>query len=129
MCWQPPTYVSSSMIDLKGVSRALAVTGLLALLLLPVPTFVVDLALGANLALAILLILAALSAGSPRAVSALPSILIATTCVRLALNVSTTRLILVQANAGQVVAAFGSVVVADTFNDRVLRCRDGAAWI
>ena len=93
----------------------LALAGAVALLLVPVPTPVVDVLIVGNLAMAVLLVLVALSSPSARALSTLPGILVLTTLLRLALNVSTTRLILGQADAGAVVQAFGEFVVAGSY--------------
>ena len=94
---------------------ALAVAGAVSLVLVPVPTPIIDLLLCANLGLAVLLVLVGLSVVDARALSSLPGILILTTLFRLALNVSTTRLILMQADAGGVVRAFGEFVVAGSY--------------
>ena len=94
---------------------ALAVAGAISLVIVPVPTPVIDLLLCANLGLAVLLVLVALSVVEARALSSLPGLLLLTTLFRLALNVSTTRLILVQADAGGVVKAFGEFVVAGSY--------------
>ena len=89
----------------------LGVVGVAALILVPVPTPVVDTLLTLNLTVAIVVLLAAITTPSTRALSALPGLLVLTTLFRLALNVSTTRLILGQGDAGEVVRAFGEFVV------------------
>ena len=79
----------------------LGVVGVAALILVPVPTPVVDTLLTLNLTVAIVVLLAAITTPSTRALSALPGLLVLTTLFRLALNVSTTRLILGQGDAGE----------------------------
>ncbi|MCB9525019.1 MAG: FHIPEP family type III secretion protein [Myxococcales bacterium] len=78
----------------------------------PVPTWLLDGLLSAQLGLAVVVLLTALGARDPLALSQFPTVLLLGTLLRLALNVSTTRLILAHADAGAVVAAFGDAVVA-----------------
>ena len=83
----------------------------LVVLIVPLPTFVLDMCLAMNLASAILLLLVTLSAKRPLDVSVFPSLLLMMTLFRLALNVATTRLILLDGNAGKIVDTFGDLVV------------------
>jgi len=83
-----------------------------ALLILPVPAVVVDFLLALNIATAMLLLLLALQVSDALKVAAFPAMLLVTTLFRLALNVSTTRLILRDGDAGEVVQAFGNFVTA-----------------
>ncbi len=85
---------------------ALAVT-----MIVPLPAWLLDLLLASNLALAVLVLLAAVNARSTLAISAFPTILLVTTLTRLALHVSSARLILLHGDAGEVVRAFGHFVV------------------
>ena len=85
------------------------------MMVLPLPTQLLDLLLVANLAVSLLLLLSAIGARSPLALSSLPTLLLVTTLFRLALNVSSTRLILLQADAGRVIAAFGDFVVRGNY--------------
>src|SRR5579871_4946567 len=84
---------------------------LLVVLLVPLPTLLLDLLLSLNLGLTILLLLVTLSATQPLDFSTFPSLLLLMTLLRLALNVATARLILLQAHAGMIVQAFGQFVV------------------
>ena len=90
---------------------AMALLGALVLLLVPLPTFLLDLLLALNLAMTILLLLITLSATQPLDFSVFPSLLLLMTLVRLSLNVATTRLILLRGHAGMIVATFGGFVV------------------
>ena len=81
------------------------------MLIVPLPTFLLDMFLAMNLASAILLLLVTLSAKRPLDVSVFPSLLLLMTLFRLALNVATTRLILLNGNAGKIVDTFGDLVV------------------
>jgi len=82
-------------------------------MILPMPTYVVDFMLVANLLLAFLLLVNAMYVSDPLKLSALPTMLLLATLFRLALNVTTTRLILSEGDAGKAVEAFGSVVIGD----------------
>lgn len=83
----------------------------LVILIVPLPTFLMDMFLATNLAIAVLLLLITLNAKRPLDVSVFPSLLLLMTLFRLALNVATTRLILLDGNAGMIVDAFGDMVV------------------
>ncbi len=83
-----------------------------ALLILPVPPGLMDFLLALNIGLSVVLLLLALQVGETLKVAAFPTMLLVATLFRLALNVSTTRLILLRADAGEVIRAFGSFVVA-----------------
>jgi type III secretion protein V len=106
--------------SLIGRARADAVLGALvvcivAMMVVPLPTALLDVLIASNLALSVLLILVALSVRDGLAFSALPTLLLITTLYRLALNVSSTRLILLQADAGRIIAAFGDFVVRSDY--------------
>ncbi|MEY3230679.1 MAG: hypothetical protein RL689_768 [Planctomycetota bacterium] len=90
---------------------AAAVTLGVCLLVVKVPTSVMDVLLATNLAIAAVVLLAALFVPDARRLPAFPTILLLTTLFRLALNVSSTRLILLDADAGRVIESFGRVVV------------------
>ncbi len=86
-----------------------------AMMVVPLPTPLLDLLLVTNLAISLLLLLSALAARSALALSSLPTLLLVTTLFRLALNVSSTRLILLQADAGEVIRSFGEFVVQGNY--------------
>jgi type III secretion protein V len=81
------------------------------MMILPLPTTLVDTLIATNLALAAMLLMAAMYISDVTQLSAFPSILLLTTLFRLALAITTTRLILIQANAGHIVETFGNFVV------------------
>lgn len=85
----------------------------IGMLIVPLPTFLVDLLIGLNLLIAILIFLSSFYVERILNFSTFPSVLLFTTIMRLALSVSTSRLILVDADAGHIVSAFGEFVVAD----------------
>lgn len=91
------------------------VVGVVALLVLPLPTPLLDVLLSANLAFSVVLLLTGLYVAHPLRLSTFPSLLLIATLFRLALNVSSTRLILGQADAGRVIDAFGGFVVQGNY--------------
>ncbi len=82
------------------------------MMILPLPTALVDVLIGINLSLAAILLMVAIYLSDVVAFSAFPSILLLTTLFRLALSITTTRLILLQADAGKIVETFGNFVVS-----------------
>jgi flagellar biosynthesis protein FlhA len=83
----------------------------LVVMLVPLPQWLLDVLLAANLAATILLLLVTLSAKRALELTVFPSLLLLLTLYRLSLNVATTRLILLEGDAGHIVTAFGNYVV------------------
>ncbi|MCH9682942.1 MAG: flagellar biosynthesis protein FlhA [Deltaproteobacteria bacterium] len=102
---------SSLLGALPGLAPTFVVVALLACVLLPLPTPLVDLLLSVSLAGAVLLLVASLGVRRSADFLNFPTLLLLVTLYRLAINVSTTRLILSQADAGRVVDAFATFVV------------------
>ena len=90
---------------------ALAVITILAVVIIPMPVFLMDLLLTLNIALTLIVLLMTLYVTRPLELSVFPGLLLVITLFRLSLNVATTRLILGQAYAGEVIEAFGMFVV------------------
>ena len=88
-----------------------AVILMVVMMVVPLPTFLLSLLIASNLAAALCILLLSLYTRQPLDFAAFPSVLLLATLFRLALNISTTRLILLRGNAGSVVAAFGQFVV------------------
>lgn len=84
---------------------------IIGLLLIPLPPFLLDILLTANIALGVVLLLSALYVTNPLKLSTFPSLLLVATLFRLSLNVSSTRLILGNGYAGDVIESFGQFVV------------------
>lgn len=82
------------------------------MMILPMPTVVVDVLIATNMTLSVLLLMVAIYLRSPLGFTAFPAVLLITTLFRLALSITTTRLILLQADAGKIVETFGNFVVA-----------------
>ncbi|UXN66878.1 type III secretion system export apparatus subunit SctV (plasmid) [Phyllobacterium sp. A18/5-2] len=81
------------------------------MMVIPLPTFLVDVLIGMNIAFSLLIFVVAFYISQPVQFSALPSIILLGTLFRLSLAITTTRLILLQADAGQIVSAFGDFVI------------------
>jgi len=96
---------------LKQIFLPCAVLAVLASMLLPLPTIVLDFLIVSNLILAMTLLLSSMYISDSLKLSSLPTILLLSTLYRLALNISTTRLILGTGDAGRTVEAFGNVVI------------------
>jgi len=95
---------------------ALAVLGMLAILVVPLPAVLLDGLLALNVGIAVMMLLVALGLSKPLEFSVFPSLLLITTLFRLSLNVATTRLILLEGGqgpgaAGHVIEAFGRFAV------------------
>ena len=93
------------------VGLAMAVVGLLVILVVPLPTWLLDLLIVVNLSASILLLLLVLSSERPLDLSTFPTLLLFGALFRLALNVASTRLILLDGHAGRVIESFGKFVV------------------
>ncbi|GMU61694.1 MAG: flagellar biosynthesis protein FlhA [Myxococcaceae bacterium] len=106
---------TASRLPAEGL-LALGVLGVLAIMLLPLPPAVLDALLAVNIALSVLMLLISLGLSKALEFSVFPSILLITTLFRLALNVASTRLILLRGGegpgaAGHVIEAFGRFAV------------------
>lgn len=88
----------------------LGVIGILVVMIIPIPTIMMDLMLSLNLCLAMIILLVSMYTREALEFSVFPSLLLTVTLFRLSLNVATTRLILSQADAGQVIEVFGTFV-------------------
>jgi len=98
----------------------IGVVGLLLLMLLPLPPFMLDLLLSFSITLAMLILLVTMHSGRPAEFSVFPSVVLLTTLFRLALNIASTRAILLHGNegpaaAGEVIRVFGEFVVGGNF--------------
>jgi type III secretory pathway component EscV len=91
------------------------VLAVVTMMIVPLPRPLLDVLLSFNIALSVLVLMASVFVIQPLRFAAFPTVLVVTTLFRVGLNVSTTRLILAEGNAGEVVQAFGSAVVAGNF--------------
>ena len=98
--------------SIASIAIAVLVVAVVAMLIVPLPRALLDGLLTLNIAIAVALLMAALFSPSPLSFGSFPTLLVVTTLFRVGLEVSTTRLILAEADAGSVVAAFGGSVVS-----------------
>jgi type III secretion protein V len=84
---------------------------ILALMVIPLPTWLIDILLAINMSLSIILLIVAIYLKRPSDFSTFPSVILIATAFRLALSIAITRLILSQADAGEIVATFGEYVI------------------
>ena len=95
----------------RDVLLAVGVILIVGMMIIPMPAVLMDLLLAVNIAIAVIILLVALFAEEPLDFSVFPSILLIVTLYRLALNVSSTRLILLDGDAGSIIESFGTFVI------------------
>ncbi|NWA09833.1 EscV/YscV/HrcV family type III secretion system export apparatus protein [Pseudomonas gingeri] len=86
---------------------------IIAMLIIPLPTPLVDFLIGLNIVISLLIFMGSFYIESILAFSTFPALLLLTTLFRLALSISTSRLILTQADAGEIIASFGEFVIGE----------------
>lgn len=94
-------------VDLLLVAGVIAI---IALMVLPLPLWLLDLLVAANIAMGVVLLLVAIYISSPLEFAVFPSVLLITTLFRLSLSIATTRQILLHANGGHIIDTFGKMV-------------------
>ncbi|MDB5417027.1 MAG: flhA [Phenylobacterium sp.] len=102
------------------VALALGIVGIVVLLILPVPAFLLDLLLSLSITSAILILMTSLLIKKPLEFTAFPSVLLVTTLYRLGLNIASTRLILGHGHegvhgAGHIIESFGKLMMSGSF--------------
>jgi flagellar biosynthesis protein FlhA len=97
------------------VILALAVVGIVSMMIIPLPTAMLDILIAFNIGLAATIIIVSLYIREPLEFSVFPSLLLILTLYRLSLNISTTRVILLTAQAGKIITAFGNFVVGGNY--------------
>jgi flagellar biosynthesis protein FlhA len=107
---------SPSLFSSLDIWVAVGIMGVLMIMIIPLPTMMLDICLAINITFSVLIILVTIYAAKPLDFSVFPSLLLITTLFRLALNISSTRLILLNGHsgpdaAGHVIKSFGSFVV------------------
>jgi len=96
---------------LAHLAVPIGVMGIVVMMVVPLPTAVLDLLLATNITLSLLILLVSMQVRKPLDFAVFPSLLLVATLFRLALNVSATRLVLLHGYAGKVIDAFGHFVV------------------
>lgn len=99
----------------SDIVMALGVVAIVAMMIVPLPTPLLDVLLITNLTGALVILLISLYTTEPLAFSVFPPLLLITTLFRLSLNISASRLILLQADAGRVIESFGNIVVGGSY--------------
>lgn len=115
---QPGTLPAINWKSLLGHTDVLLAVGtvmIIAMMLIPLPKTILDVLLTLNIALAVTILLVTLYTDEPLQYSTFPTILLFATLFRLGLNVSSTRLILLNADAGEVIQSFGSFVIGGNY--------------
>ncbi len=108
---------SSSLVRMAGPVLVLLI---LAMMVLPLPTFMLDMLFTFNISLAMIVLLVSLNANRPLDFSVFPTVLLITTLLRLSLNVASTRIILINGHtgtdaAGKVIESFGNFLVGGNY--------------
>ncbi len=109
------------MTKLKDLLRnndivlAIGLVTIILMMVIPIPAQLLDLLLTLNISLSVLILLVCLYTKEPLEYSSFPTILLIATLFRLGLNVTSTRLILLEANAGSVIESFGQFVIGGNY--------------
>lgn len=113
-------YGRFTMPDVKSVGGPTLVLLILALLVVPLPAFLLDILFTFNIMLGLLMVMITLNTRMPLEFSSFPSVLLIATLLRLGLNVASTRVVLVEGHtgtdaAGDVIESFGEFVIAGNY--------------
>ena len=110
-------YFKSAAVSREGVFSRYSdlvlvggIVAIVAMMVLPLPAWLIDLLVAANIASGLLLLLLGVYIASPLEFSVFPSVLLMTTLFRLSLSIATTRMILLHGHAGHIIDTFGKVV-------------------
>jgi len=116
---------ASAVIDVRSVIKAgmgapLLLLIMLAMMVVPLPPFVLDILFTFNISLSLVVLLSGVYAKKPLEFAAFPTVLLITTLLRLALNVASTRVVLLNGHtgtdaAGHVIEAFGNFVIGGNY--------------
>ncbi len=95
----------------NDIVLAIMLVAIVFMMILPLPTWLVDVLIGVNMTGSAMLLMVAMYLPSPLAFSSFPSVLLVTTLLRLGISIATTRLILLEGDAGHIIETFGNFVV------------------
>ncbi len=109
MAAQTPPF--AGILKYSDIIVAVAIITIVVMMIIPLPTLLLDILLAFNITFSLIIIMVAIYNTEPLDFSVFPSLLLIVTLFRLALNVSSTRLILLEGYAGEVIMAFGNFVV------------------
>ena len=107
--------ITQILIKHSDIILAILFVTIVAVLIIPMPTWILDALISTNITVAIFILITSLYISTALNISSFPTILLATTIFRLSLNVSTTRSILLNADAGHVIQTFGDFVVGGNY--------------
>ncbi|WP_163193201.1 flagellar biosynthesis protein FlhA [Clostridium thermarum] len=109
---------NGTKINLKNQNDtlvALGVIGIVMMIIIPLPTVLLDILLALNISVSVIILMITMFTTEVLQFSVFPTLLLITTLFRLGLNISSTRLILTEANAGKIIEAFGSFVIGGNY--------------
>lgn len=114
------SFYTNNSRHIKGIGTPLFVMALLAMVILPMPPFLLDILFSFNITLSLVVLLVVVYTKRPLDFAIFPTILLLATLLRLALNIASTRVVLLKGHegpdaAGKVIEAFGSVVIGGNY--------------
>lgn len=101
--------------DIVDVTVAFLIIGIVLMIIIPIPSFLLDLLIALNITVSVIIFFITIFATEVLQFSIFPSVLLVTTLFRLAINVSSTRLILSEADGGSIIEAFGDFVIGGNY--------------
>ncbi|MDR2175442.1 MAG: flagellar biosynthesis protein FlhA [Synergistaceae bacterium] len=109
------TSVLKKILHYSDIGVALLMVLIVGMMVIPLPTWLIDILLACNITLGVVVLLVTFYVKRALDLSVFPTLLLIVTLFRIALNVSTTRQILLQGNAGSIITAFGTFVVGGNY--------------
>jgi type III secretion protein V len=103
--------IITAVLGRNDILLAATVMAIVFMMILPMPTAIMDMLIGANITVSCVLLMVAIYLPSPLSFSSFPAVLLISTLFRLGISVSTTRLILLDGDAGHIIETFGNFVV------------------
>ena len=106
--------------DMKGIAIPLVILAIMAMLVVPLPSFALDLLFTFNIMAGLVIVMISINVHRPLEFSSFPLVLLLATMLRLSLNVASTRIVLLRGHegpdaAGEVIASFGEFVIAGNY--------------
>ena len=99
----------------SGMIAAFGVVGIIGVMIIPLPSFMLDALIALNITIALVIIMVSMYTSEPLQFSVFPGMLLIVTLFRLSLNIASTRLILSEGYAGGIIEAFGTFVVSGNY--------------
>src|SRR6187549_2040088 len=103
--------LANALVFLSGRRDLIVAILMLVMIIIPLPTWLVDGLIAINISVSMLVLLVVFYIARPVEFSSFPSVILIATLFRLAITITTSRLILLQADAGEIVSAFGNFVI------------------